>query len=196
MLKDFAIKNSYYNEGALNMTFEAYGYASMYVWGNMPSILVLAFVIFAFWGLFLLKDIFVKSTNRVCVGSIRDIIMLNKHFAWMTNFALRFWYEAFIFVCMSVLISLTKSAQENVIPELNEKHDPESKQAQIDKIIAFTLLMMILVTLAFALWQVMAKNLLPMHNKVKKYCLDVKQRASARAEAKKNLKNALKMEDS
>ena len=196
LLKDFAIQNSYYKEGALNMTFEAYGYASMYIWGNTPSLIILAFVIFAFWGLSFLKDIFVNSTNRVCVGWIRDRFMLNKHSAWMTNFALRFWYEAFIFVCISVLISLNKSEQENVVPELNEKHDPESEHAQIDKIVASILLSMILATLIFALWQVMAEYFLTKYSHVKKYCLDIKQSAEAKADARADLKNALRMEDS
>ena len=178
------------------MTFEAYGYASMYIWGNTPSLIILAFVIFAFWGLSFLKDIFVNSTNRVCFGWIRDRFMLNKHSAWMTNFALRFWYEAFIFVCISALISLNKSEQENVVPELSEKHDPESEHAKIDKIVASILLSMILATLIFALWQVMAEYFLTKYSHVKKYCLDIKQSADAKADARADLKNALRMEDS
>jgi len=193
ILKSFAIEYGYYNEGALNMTFEAYGYASLYIWGNMPSLIVLAFVILAFWIIALLKGSCTTHTNRAFEGSVRDIFMLNKHAVWMTNFAVRFWYEAYIFVCMSVLISLTKSGQENVIPEMNDEHNPESKHAKVDKALALILLVMIVATLALAIWRLVEKNYLTgVFDKTNRWCLDL-----ARSKKKDdNNEDALKMDDS
>ena len=105
------------------MTFEAYGYASMYHSGNMPMIMILAFIVailvlIGFIKLYLLKSI-----------PVREIALKNDHFSWMLNFALRFYLEVFLIVCMSSMIALLKERQENVIPEYNEPHDPDTSHA-------------------------------------------------------------------
>ena len=42
----------------------------------------------------------------------------------MTNFAVRFYYEVFLVICVSSLISLAKDKQEHAIPEMNKDYDP------------------------------------------------------------------------
>ena len=78
-MNDLAIKYGYFSEGALNMTFEAYGYASMYLTGNMPFVFMFAIIIFGVWCLALLKDLCVKRSNGIFKGGIRDIFLLNNH---------------------------------------------------------------------------------------------------------------------
>ena len=64
MFKEVAIEHGHFKEGALNMTFESYGYASLYVAGNMPMLLIAAAVILGLWLLSLAKGFCVKSTNH------------------------------------------------------------------------------------------------------------------------------------
>ena len=85
------------------MTFEAYGYASMYHSGNMPMLMLTAIVIAVCILLGFVKLYFMKNTP------VREIMLKNNHFSWMLNFALRFYLEVFLIICMSSLIALSKT---------------------------------------------------------------------------------------
>ena len=84
------------------MTFEAYGYNSMYHFGNMPMLILAAIVIVVLILLAFVKLYFTKNTL------VREIMLKNDHFRWMLNFALRFYLEVFLIICMSSLIALSK----------------------------------------------------------------------------------------
>lgn len=157
MLQKFAFEHGFFNEGALNMTYESYGYASMYLAGNMPMIIVCSMVILSAWCLALLKGYCVGRSNNFFKGVVRDRFLLFSHGAWMTNFTVRFWYEAFMTICISTFISLNKEAQENVIPELNDEYDSEAKHAKFDHSMAVILLLLILATLLFASLRVLSR---------------------------------------
>ena len=150
MFKPVAIEHGHFKEGALNMTFESYGYASLYVAGNMPMLLIAATVILGLWLLSLVKSYIVKNTNNAIPGGVRDIFLLTNHSNWLINFAVRFLYEVFMIVCISSLIALQKERQENVIPEYNIEHDPDAGHAIFDRVLAICLLIIVLMTLAFS----------------------------------------------
>ena len=110
MIKDFAYRVGHFNEGALNMTFESYGYASLYLGGNMPMVIICTFVTITLWCLALLKGYVVGKLLKIHPSAVRDRFLLSSHGAWMTNFTIRFCYEVFLTVCVSVFISLNKDA--------------------------------------------------------------------------------------
>lgn len=132
------------------MAFEAYGYPSMYLTGNMPFILIMAMAIFVAWAAFTFKGLCVRRCKSIPYVSIRDIFMLNSHGHWMVNFAVRFFYEVFLVACISALISLRKETQEHAIPELNKAHDPDSDQAIIDRTLAAGILVLCSLFIGFA----------------------------------------------
>ena len=88
------------------------------------------------------------------VGGIRDIFLLNSHGYWMINFAVRFYYEVFLVLCVSALISLRKDKQEHAIPELNKEHDPDAQHAKTDRALAIIMLLIIVLSLLYASWRV------------------------------------------
>ena len=146
MLKDYVTRYGFFNEGALNLTFEAYGYPSMYFWDNLPMIVVITVVITGFTLLAYLKLYCVKKTNHAMQGAVRDIFCLYDHFSWMLNFGLRFFLESILVICMAVLISLSKSRQEHVIPGYNSPHDSSAWHAILDSTLAYILLTLIIIT--------------------------------------------------
>ena len=81
----------------------------MYITGNMPLILIFAMVIFGVWALSVIKGLCVRKSNTIITGGIRDIFLLNRHGYWMINFTVRFFYEIYLIVCVSCLISLRKA---------------------------------------------------------------------------------------
>ena len=141
------------------MTFSAYGYASMYITGNMPLILISAMVIFGVWTLSVIKGLCVRKSNSIFTGGIRDIFLLNRHGYWMINFTVRFFYEIYLIMCVSCLISLRKAYQEHVIPELNAEHDPDSGHALNDKALAIIMLCLVIFALLYAVWRVFRRCL-------------------------------------
>ena len=64
MFKDYAGDHGRFREGALNMTFEAYGYASLYHSGNMPMLIIAAIIIAIFIVIGYIKRSIVDSLNR------------------------------------------------------------------------------------------------------------------------------------
>ena len=153
LFKGIAIEHGHFKEGALNMTFESYGYASLYIGGNMPVVLIAAAVILGLWVVSLAKGFVVKSTNHAIIGGVRDIFLLNRHPSWLVNFAVRFLYEMFLIVCISCMISLSKESQENLVPEYNEVHDPEANHAKYDIAMAYGLLVISLSALVFVFYR-------------------------------------------
>ena len=102
------------------MTFDAYGYSSMYLSGNMPVILLALILTLILTLLSAFKATCVYAMNKGSPGKgcIRDIFWLNSHTQWFINFGVRLLYEAYLISCMSCLISLRKDHQEHVVPEL------------------------------------------------------------------------------
>ena len=126
----------------------------MYITGNMPFILICAICIFSVWVIFVIKGLCVRRSNALIVGGIRDIFLLNSHGFWMINFAVRFYYEVFLVLCISSLISLRKDTQEHAIPELNKEHDPDAQHAKTDRALAIIMLLIIVLSILYASWRV------------------------------------------
>ena len=81
LFNDFASARSRILEGPLNMTFDAYGYSSMYLSGNMPVILLALILTLILTLLSALKAACVYAMNKGSPGKgcIRDIFWLNSH---------------------------------------------------------------------------------------------------------------------
>ena len=158
---DLTIRHGYFLEGALNMTFEAYGYPSMYLAGNMPFVLLATVLIVSLFCLAIIKKGCVRASNKAVEGGVRDIFLLNNHGHWMVNFAIRFYYEVFLIICVSSLIALSKERQENVIPELNAQHDPKASHSALDRKLAISLLVLVGLSLLVAFVRAVTSCKLP-----------------------------------
>ena len=106
--KEVVTKHGYFNEGPLNLTFEAYGYASMYMVGNMPILIAVSIALICVGIIVKIKDEVVRKANSNMKHCFRDIFLLIDHSSWLINFAIRFLLEVFLIVCIACMISVSK----------------------------------------------------------------------------------------
>lgn len=159
--KNFAVKHGYLSEGALNVIFKAYGYPSMYMAGNMPSILITAACIFAIWALTALKGYCVQRYYQKSSDRTLSRFLVRNHGHWMVNFSVRFLYEVFMVICLSALISLQKDSQQDALTPLRNKHDHDSDQAVFDRVLAVFVIILVAVSILYACYRVVKRCVEP-----------------------------------
>lgn len=154
LIKNLVIDHGYYEEGSLNLTFESYGYNSMYLIGNLPMLVLFALGMACFLAFAIGKRLIVKNVNRSAKASVRDIFWLQDNVSSLLNFAVRFMLEVYLVICISSLISLSKERQENSISGSQVKHESSETHSIVDIVMAsltFTAIALMIIVVSYKL---------------------------------------------
>lgn len=177
LIKKLVIEHGYYEEGSLNLTFESYGYSSMYLMGNIPMLVLFALGMTCCLACALGKRLIVKNVLRSAKASVRDIFLLQDHVSSMVNFAVRFMLEVYLVVCISSLISLSKERQESSITESQVKHESSETHSIVDIVFAgltFTAIALMIIVVSCKLAKKIKKDRAADHSEPKELSKETK----------------------